>query len=113
MRLQSPRWTLAHDPDLTSVLAHTFQRNFHISLAQQSRKFLSPLNQQNAVSCTQIIEGQGVEFPQRVDAVKINVVKMGSGSVIFVDQREGRTGDVFFGGRLERRGDSLYQRGLP
>ena len=61
---------------------------------------------------THVIESEGFEFALRVDAVEIDVIKIGSRPAILVHQREGWTVDVFLGGGLEDRGNSLDQRGF-
>src|SRR5258706_4187733 len=53
---------LAHDCDLTSSLALTFQGNLHIPFPQQARKFLSLLNQQNAAFEPECLQSHGFKF---------------------------------------------------
>src|SRR5216683_7024841 len=111
--LESPSlWTVPDDLDLTSVLAHSLQRNLHIPLLLQAEEFFSPLNQQNAVVGAQVIQCERFQFALRVHAIKINVIEIRSRTAILMHQGEGRTGHVFFGGCVKRRRDSFYQRGL-
>ena len=69
-----PACPLADDPDPPPVLSVPLQRNLHIPLAIEARKFLSPLNQQNASLRAQIIQPQRLQLTLRIDAVKINVI---------------------------------------
>src|SRR3984885_2916991 len=84
--------TLTAYPDPPLIVVPPHQHNLHISLAQQPRKLFSPLDQQNAVVGTQIIESKRLQFSLRIDAVEIDVVEIGMRSAIFVHQGEGRTG---------------------
>ena len=58
------------------VLPILLQRNFDIPLALQTRKFLSPLDQQNASVGAQIIQPQRLQLALRIDAVKIDVINV-------------------------------------
>src|SRR5579864_6350811 len=102
---QPPRQPLAADPDSPAALPFPLQRNLYVPLAQQPRKFLSPLDQQNTIVGAQVIQSERFQFARRVDAVKINVIEVGAGPAIFMHQRKGGTGDVFLRGRFERRRD--------
>ncbi len=48
-------WRLTTNPDLSSALPFPLQGNLHIPLSQEARELFSPLDQQNAVICAQIV----------------------------------------------------------
>jgi len=52
--------SLSADPDPSSTLPFPLQRNLNVPLAHQTRKLLSPLDQQNAVVAAQVVEGKRV-----------------------------------------------------
>ena len=108
--MSSPK--LSSDVDPALILACPLQRNLHIPLLHEPRKLFSPLDQQDAVFGAQIIQSERFEFALRVDAIEIDMEKIGARSTVFVDEREGGAGDILFGGCIERSGDSLDQRGL-
>src|SRR5271154_4611976 len=85
------------DPNPSPILALPLQSDLQIPL--QPRKLLPPLDQQDAVLRTQIIQPERFQLTLRVDAVEVNVVEIGVRPAIFVHQREGGTGDVFLGSR--------------
>ena len=95
------------------MLAHSLQDNLHIPLPHQPRKFLSPLDQQNAVLRAQVIQAERLQFSLRVDAIKIDVIEIGARSAIFMHQREGGTGDVFLRGGFEAAAIPLTNVVLP
>jgi len=86
--------------------------DLHIPLAHETWEFLTPLDQQNAVLRTKIIEGQRVELARSVDSIQIDVVKIRLRPAIFVHQRERRAGNVFLRRRLKCRCDPFDQSGL-
>src|SRR5579862_1481929 len=103
---------LGVDCDLPSILACPLQSNLQIPLANEARKLLSPLDQQNAALRAQIVETERLQLSRGVDTVKIDVVKIGARAAILVDEREGGAGNVVFVRRLESGSNSLHQRGL-
>jgi hypothetical protein len=105
-------YALAENSDRPRILSRALQGNLHIALTHEAGKLFAPLDQQDAVFRSEIVEGQRVQFPRRVDAIKIDMKEIRPRPTIFVDQRKGRTGDIFLGSRFERRGNSLHQRGF-
>src|SRR5208282_2145582 len=73
---------IAH-PDPPHVLPRALQRNLHIPLAHQLRKFLSPLDQQNAIVAPQIVQRKRLQFTLGVDAIQIDVIELGPRPAIF------------------------------
>src|SRR5580765_6432320 len=61
----------------------------------------------------EVVDPEGVQLARRIDSIQIDVKQICARAAILVYQREGRTGDVFFGCSLEGGGDSLDERGLP
>jgi hypothetical protein len=100
------------DPDPPPIFARPLQRNLHIPLAKEARKFFSPLDQQNAVFRAEIIEAKSLQLARGVDPIEIDVVKIGARSAILMHERERGAGDGVFFRRFESGGDSFDQRGF-
>src|SRR5713226_598435 len=120
-----PRW-LVHDCPLSAVTAaslagnldppfvfvYSLQNNFHIPLAHESWKLLSPLDQQDVGRPHQIIEPHRFQFSLRIHAVELDVVGGGPRSPILVDESEGGAGDIIGRSRPEAFGNPFHQRCL-
>jgi len=110
--LRCSQWAviaLAGNSNSPPVLAFPLKPDFHIALRPKPAEFLSPLDQQNAVVGTQIIQAERFQFPQGIDAVKIDVIESGLRAAILMHQGKGGTGDVFFGGSPKGGCDALDQ----
>ena len=105
--------TLTDDTDPPPVLPVPLQRNLHIPLPLQPRKLLSHSISKTLPSARRSSSAERLQFPRRIHAVKIDVIKISPRTAILMHQREGRAGDVFFRSRSEASGDSLNQRGFP
>src|SRR5215469_13422173 len=88
-------------------------RNLHVPLADEALEFLSPLDEQNAASIHQVIEGQGIQFALGIDAVQVDVIKRQLRSAVFVNEREGRAGNALRLRSAKALGNAFYQGGLP
>src|SRR5579862_6226138 len=87
--------------DFPVILPNPFECDLDVPIAREARKLLSPLYQENAVLGDQVIQPQRLQLPRRVNPIQINVIEVYDGSMIFVHQREGGAGHVFFRRRLE------------
>src|SRR6185312_11890228 len=76
--------------DVARVLSYAFQGNLHIALMDEPRELLSPLDQEDAVRCDQIVEAESFQLSRSIDAIQIDVIEVGTGPTIFMDEGEGR-----------------------
>src|SRR5438309_2840713 len=94
------------------VFPNPFESDLDVPVAHKTRKLLSPLYQENAVFGEQVVESKGFQLPWRVNTIQVNVIQSRSRSAIFVHQRKGGAGDIFFRGSLKSCGNPLDKRGL-
>src|SRR5207245_11470453 len=88
------------------------QRNLYVTLALEAFKLRSRLYQENVVVGDQVVESQSFQLARSIDTVEINVKEADPGAMVFVDQGEGWTGDVFRRGGLKGFGNAFDQSGL-
>src|SRR6185437_8126423 len=82
------------EDDFPLVLGNSLEGNLHIPFSLKARELFSPLNQQNAVVGHQIIEAERFQLTLSIDAVQIDVIKHHRRAAIFMNEGEGRTGNV-------------------
>lgn len=88
-------------------------RNLHVALFGETFKLLSPLDEQDSIGLHQVVQGQGVEFALRVNAVKVDVEQRDFRSAIFVDESKRGTGDGFSFRGFETFSNTFDHGGLP
>src|SRR3977135_2840846 len=91
------------------VFRHALQSNFKVPLPNEARKFLAPLNQQDALRPHQIIQPQRFQFPIRVHSVEVNVIKRGARPAILVYEGKSWAGDVVCGSGPEPFGNPFHE----
>lgn len=88
---------------------------FHADLQPRARQvvteFLSPLDQHDGVFHPEVIQAEGFELRQSIEAVEIDVVDLRV-PFVFVDQGERRAEDVFRAGRSEAFDEAFGKRCL-
>src|SRR5947209_6746182 len=62
-------------PDCDSALGVAFplERYFEVTLIHEARELLPPLNQQDSVCVSQVVQGERIQFALRIDSVKVDV----------------------------------------
>src|SRR5579871_4277500 len=99
----------AKNPDSPFVFADFLNRNLYIPVTDEALKFLSPLDEQNAVVGNQIVKAEGFELAWRIHAVEVNVIEASLRAAIFVDESKCRAGDVFLRGSAKGFGNAFDQ----
>jgi hypothetical protein len=107
-----PRLSDSDEMDPAVGFPHSLQNNFQVAIAHESRKLFSPLDQQDAVGCEQVVQAEGFQLALGIDPVQVDVIEGGSRAAIFVDEGKGGAGNVLSGSGLEAFCDALDEGGF-
>src|SRR5579885_1150951 len=97
--------------DAAGVAAEVLQAKAHDRPRRLKRKALGPFENGDARMLKNVLETERFEIVEGIDAVQIGVMDF-VGFAVNVNQREGGTRNVLFGGRAEPGNDPFRKRGL-
>src|SRR3954464_4203505 len=76
------------------IISERLDSDLGVAFLAEALEFFTPLQQDQAALVSQIVDSKSFQLARRIHPIQINVVQRGLGPAVFVNEGEGRAGDV-------------------